>query len=126
MCTYRSRREFAERFSGPARRDGDRLRLPVEEYLFARGDAYVAKYRPESFICLSESIDLFSIDPATVTCPVTAVAVPEDELVPMADVEALVAALPDARLERLTSLYGHDAFLKEGERLKPIFERFLA
>lgn len=126
MCTYRSRREFVQRFSGPPVSNEGRLRLPVEEYLFARGDAYVAKYRPESFVCLSESIDLFTLDPSSVRCPVTAVAVPEDELVPIADMEALVAALPAATLERFESLYGHDAFLKEGERLKPIFKQFLS
>ncbi len=125
MCTYRTRREFSERFSGAARLVDDRLTLPVEEYLFARGDAYVSRYRPESFLALSESIDLFSIDPTTITIPVTVVAVPEDELVPFNDSEALVRLLPKAHFERLNSLFGHDAFLKEGQLLKPVFSRFL-
>jgi homoserine O-acetyltransferase len=121
MCTYRTRREFSERFSGLATLVDDRLTLPVESYLFARGDAYVERYRPESFLALSESIDLFTIDPTTITVPVTVVAVPEDELVPFSDSETLVRLLPKGRLERLPSLFGHDAFLKEGQLLKPIF-----
>jgi len=125
MCTYRTRREFSERFSGVPRLVDDRLTLPVEEYLFARGDAYVSRYRPESFLALSESIDLFSIDPTTITTAVTVVAVPEDELVPFSDSEALVGLLPHGRLERLHSLFGHDAFLKEGQLLKPIFSNCL-
>ncbi len=121
MTTYRTPREFEARFSGPARRDADRYRLPVEDYLFARGDAYVAQYRPESFVALSESIDLFSIDPATITVPTTAVAVPEDELVPYRHMQAFAPKLPRGCLVTLNSLFGHDAFLKEGEALRPIF-----
>jgi homoserine O-acetyltransferase len=121
MCTYRTPREFEARFSGEARRDADRFRLPIEDYLFARGDAYVAQYKPESFIALSESIDLFRIDATTVRPPVTAVAVREDELVPYADMQAFVARLPAGRLATLDSIYGHDAFLKEGDALRPIF-----
>ena len=121
MCTYRTPREFEARFAGPPRADADRLRLPVEDYLYARGDAYVARFRPESFVCLSESIDLFDVNAAEVRVPVTAVAVPEDQLVPFADVRALVARLPAGRLVALASIYGHDAFLKEGDALRPIF-----
>ena len=121
MCTYRTPREFALRFGGePVAADG-RLRPPVEAYLFARGDAYVARYRPESFVCLSESIDLFRIDAAEVRVPVTAVAVPEDQLVPYVDMQAFVRRLPAGRLVTLESLYGHDAFLKEADALRPIF-----
>jgi homoserine O-acetyltransferase/O-succinyltransferase len=126
MTTYRTPREFEQRFSGAPRRDEDRFRLPIEDYLFARGDAYVAQYRPESFVALSESIDLFQIDASTVRVPTTAVAVPEDELVPYAHMQAFVDRLPRGRLVTLESLYGHDAFLKEGEGLRPIFAAALA
>jgi len=121
MCTYRTPREFEARFSGEPRRDPDRFRLPIEDYLFARGDAYVAQYKPESFVALSESIDLFRIDAATIRPPVTAIAVRDDELVPYADMQAFVARLPAGRLATLDSIYGHDAFLKEGDALRPIF-----
>jgi homoserine O-acetyltransferase len=125
MCTYRTPREFATRFSGePALADG-RLQLPVEGYLFARGDAYVARYRPESFVCLSESIDLFRIDAAEVRVPVTAIAVPEDQLVPYADMQAFIHRLPAGRLVTLESVFGHDAFLKEAVALRPIFAECL-
>ena len=121
MTTYRTPREFEVRFSGSPRRDADRHRLPIEDYLFARGDAYVAQYRPESFVALSESIDLFEIDPSVIGVPTTAVAVPEDELVPYRHMQEYVERLPQGTLVTLDSIYGHDAFLKEGEALKPIF-----
>jgi homoserine O-acetyltransferase len=121
MTTYRTPREFEARFSGSARRDADRHRLPIEDYLFARGDAYVAQYRPESFVALSESIDLFEIDPTLIRVPTTAVAVPEDELVPYRFMQQFVERLPNGTLVTLDSIFGHDAFLKEGEALKSIF-----
>ncbi len=121
MCTYRSPREFATRFSGEPTLAEGRLQLPIESYLFARGDAYVARYRPESFVCLSESIDLFRVDAGAVQLPVTAIAVPEDQLVPYDDMQAFIRRLPHGRLVTLESIYGHDAFLKEGEALRPIF-----
>jgi homoserine acetyltransferase len=40
-------------------------------------------------------------------------------------VEALAAALPEAELHLLDSLYGHDAFLKETARIGPLLARFI-
>jgi homoserine O-acetyltransferase len=121
MATYRSPTEFAARFGGDPVPSGGRWRFPVEDYLHARGDAYAARYVPESFVCLSESIDLHRVDAARVRPPVTLVGVREDQLVPHADLEALAARLPRARLHSISSLYGHDAFLKEAGVLAPIF-----
>jgi homoserine O-acetyltransferase/O-succinyltransferase len=126
MATYRSPEEFAARFGGAARRnDDDSFTLPVEEYLFARGAQYARTYRPESFVCLSESIDLHRVDTARIFAPVTAVAIREDQLVPLADMRAMVARLPNAELHEISSVYGHDAFLKENRRLAPIFANVL-
>jgi homoserine O-acetyltransferase len=121
MATYRSPVEFAQRFAGPPRADEAGFRFPVEDYLHARGDAYAARYVPEAFICLSESIDLHRIEAPRVRVPTTLVAVREDQLVPLADMQALAGALPRARLHEIGSLYGHDAFLKEPDALRPIF-----
>ena len=96
--------------------------LPVEEYLFARGAEYAQRYRPDSFVCLSESIDLHRVDAARIFAPVTAIAVREDQLVPLGD---MVARLPNAELHEISSVYGHDAFLKENRRLAPIFANVL-
>jgi homoserine O-acetyltransferase len=121
MATYRSPEEFAARFSGPPRQVDGRFVFPVEEYLFARGRDYAARYRAESFLCLSESIDLHAIDAARVATPTTLVAVREDQLVPIGDMRALAARLPHARLYELSSAYGHDTFLKEAGALQTVF-----
>jgi homoserine O-acetyltransferase/O-succinyltransferase len=122
MATYRSPEEFATRFGGAATRIDGRFQFPVESYLLARGDAYAATYVPEAFVCLSESIDLHHVDPARIRVPVTLVAIIEDQLIPLADMRSLKARLGgQAALVELSSLYGHDAFLKEGEALQPVF-----
>jgi homoserine O-acetyltransferase len=126
MTTYRTRAELAGRFAGPALRDADgRWRLPVERYVLARGDAYVAVHAPEGFVCLSESIDLHAVDAARIAVPTLAVADRDDLLVPLGDMQALVARLPDAKLVVLDSLYGHDAFLKEHSMFTPSVAPFL-
>jgi homoserine O-acetyltransferase len=121
MCTYRSPEEFAARFSAPPQRSEGRFVLPVEQYLFARGRDYAGRYRAETFLCLSESIDLHRIEAGAIEVPTLAVAVREDQLVPLEDMRALVARLRKAQLVEISSLHGHDAFLKESGLLRPIF-----
>ncbi len=95
MATYRSPQEFAARFTQPPHQVDGRFVFAVEDYLFSRGRDYAARHRAESFLCLSESI---------------------------ADMRALAARLPRARLHELSSRFGHDAFLKEAALLQPLFE----
>jgi homoserine O-acetyltransferase len=125
MATYRSPEEFAARFSPTAQRVDGRHLFPVEQYLFARGDDFIQKHRPEAYVTLSESIDLHRIDAARVFVPTTAIAIEEDQLVPLADMRAMVARLPQAQLIELSSVFGHDAFLKENDKLKPILKLLL-
>jgi homoserine O-acetyltransferase len=120
MATYRSAEEFAARFSDPPQRVDGRFVFPVEDYLFARGREYATRYQPESFLCLSESIDLHRIDATRVHVPTSVVAVREDQLVPIEDMRALVARLPAARLHEISLPHGHDAFLKGASQLRPI------
>lgn len=125
MSTYRSPEELAARFDARPQLEGGRYVFPVEQYLFARGEDFVTRHRPEAFLALSESIDLHRIDAARVFVPTAAVAIREDQLVPLGDMRAMVARLPNAQLIELSSIYGHDAFLKESEQLTAVFERVL-
>jgi len=125
MSTYRSSEEFAARFAGAAQPGEQGFVFPVEDYLFSRGADYAARTRPESFLCLSESIDLHRVDASRIFVPTAAVAIREDQLVPLQDVRTMVARLPTGRLHEISSVYGHDAFLKECEQLRPIFNAAL-
>jgi homoserine O-acetyltransferase len=125
MTTYRSAEEFAARFDGPALRVDGRFELPVEQYLAARGRDYAAHYLPEAFLCLSESIDLHRVDVARIFVPTTVVGIREDRLVPLPDIRAMVARLQQGRLHEISSVFGHDAFLKETDQLRSIFTNAL-
>jgi homoserine O-acetyltransferase/O-succinyltransferase len=111
MATYRSAREFEERFPGaPERQQDGRFVFPVEAYLTARGESYAAQYQPEAFVCLSESIDLHVVEPENITVPMTVVAVVEDQLVPLSDVRILRDRLAGTcQLVEISSLYDEQA-----------------
>jgi homoserine O-acetyltransferase/O-succinyltransferase len=121
MSTYRSAEEFEARFDGAPTRDGERFAFPVEQYLFARGNDFAERHHPEAILCLSESIDLHHVDATRIFVPTTIVAIREDQLVPLTDLRGLAARLPIAKLHEISSIYGHDAFLKESDQLRGIF-----
>lgn len=127
MATYRSPAEFEQRFAGAATRVDGRFQFPVESYLLARGDAYAGAYIPEAFVCLSESIDLHQVEPSRIRVPAWLIAVAEDQVVPLSDMRLLMRTLGGAvQLAELSSLYGHDAFLKETQALREVFARALS
>ena len=90
------------------------------------GAAYADTTRPESFLCLSGSIDRHRVDPARIRVPVQLVGIAEDQLVTLDEIRELAALLAGpAVLHELHSEYGHDAFLKERELLAPAFRAAL-
>jgi homoserine dehydrogenase len=127
MLTYRGRDELDTRF-------GKLLpgleRPPVAEYLDHHGQRFAEQFPVKTFLLLSEAIDRLSIaEDATglraalehVTAETIVVGVPGDMLFPWAlQVELhreLQAVGAHSSLWKLESLYGHDAFLADQERL---------
>ena len=126
ILSYRTPEEFAERFDAAKIVDG-RVRVAAEDYLDYCGTQYTARTSPVAFQRLSESIDLQAVEPERIDTPVTVVAVEEDRLVPVEDSVALAQRLRGkARIEVLSSLYGHDAFLKEEAAIANILTGALA
>lgn len=127
MTTYRGSDEFARRFgAAPEFRDG-RFHFPVEDYLEHAGRRFVERFDVERFLALSESIDLHDVTPEQVAAPATLIGFPSDRLVPLADLCELQRRLHGpATLEVVESPYGHDAFLKEADRLAPLLRDALA
>jgi cystathionine gamma-synthase len=114
MTTYRSAAEFDERFRGDPRGDRGCAVFPVDAYLDRHARRYADSFPAESFLVLSQSLDLHSVDATRIRAHCTLVCIDSDTLVPVDDVRALSAALGErARLIRIESRYGHDAFLKE-------------
>lgn len=115
MTTYRTRDELRLRFRDPA--PGSRDANGVTSWLAAAGAKYAASTAPEHFLALSRALDAVDLDPSTITVPVHYIAVEDDLLVPLADMEEAAERTPDARLTVIRSIYGHDAFLKEVEAM---------
>ena len=126
MLSYRTPEEFGERFDTVPEVINGRVRCAAEDYLDAAGAQYVARTPVNAYLRLSESIDLHRVDPAQVAVPTVVVAVEGDRLVPLADSVALVEGLNTqgsrarGQLRVLRSPYGHDAFLKETDRIDAI------
>lgn len=121
MLSYRTPEEFGERFDAPPEVVNGRVRVAAEDYLDAAGAQYVARTAVDAYLRLSESIDLHRVDPTALHVPTVVVAVEGDRLVPLADCVGLVEGLgPRGSLRVLRSPYGHDAFLKETDRIDAI------
>lgn len=127
MLSYRTPEEFAERFQAAATIQDGAAHCAAQDYLDSCGRRYAARWTSTAFLRLSESIDLHGLDPATVRVPTSVVAVHEDRLVPLSDLQQLVETLGGpARLHLLHSRYGHDAFLKEEAAIASVLGQALA
>ena len=117
MTTYRTPEEFADRFT-LEETASDPARFDICDYLENRGEAFAARMEAERFLALSESIDLHRVEPEQITQPTLLVTAVSDQLAPLQDMRELRDRLAgDAELFTMTSLYGHDAFLKEWDAL---------
>ena len=126
MLTYRGRDELDTRF-GKLLPHLDRP--PVAEYLDHHGRRFAERFPVKTFLLLSEAIDRESMGDqeavrdaiARVNAETIVVGVPGDMLFPWSlQVElhrALQAAGADSSLWKLESLFGHDAFLADQDRL---------
>ncbi len=140
MVGYRSPQEFAARFAGPAvvggrGASGAELglagrtrgtRFPVDSYLDYCGQQILDRFDADSYLSLSEGLDLHRVIPEDITTPVWAWATVSDQIVPITQMETLVGRLGGrARLIKEPSIYGHDGFLKEDESVARFLRRAL-
>jgi homoserine O-acetyltransferase len=127
MTTYRTAREFAERFELTPTHTGHGAEFDVERYLRRAGERFAERMAPERFLALSLSADLHHVVPERILVPTTVIAAQGDTLVPPAQSRALARRLP--RLDRFATLrtrFGHDAFLTEPARLGRLLATALA
>ena len=123
---YRSDVEFEQRFDAAPEVGPTHTRFAVEDYFDVIGPKFVARFSPTAYLRLSESIDLQDVSPETIKVPTDIVAVVEDQIVPEADLLSLTERVGgQARLHRIHSLYGHDAFLKEEAAIGAILAKAL-
>ncbi len=127
MLTYRTPAEFQVRFDGGIADDTPLCSSAPGAYLRARGQAFRSVMSPGRFLSLSASIDRHGVDPEDVFAPCLLIGARSDQLVFPDQLERLADRLGGpAELHLLDSLFGHDMFLKEGERIGRIISPFVA
>jgi homoserine O-acetyltransferase len=118
MLSYRSPQELEERFGGDAREVDGVLRFPVEEWLLAKGREFATRFEAGAYSRLSRAIDLHRCDVTRISASTTLIGADPDLIVPFEQLRAVAAKFPTPpRLKRITSSFGHDAFLKESAAL---------
>jgi len=146
LITYRSAKEWRERFSRERVEVRDAgagpfdIEFEIEAYLEMHAKKFVGTFDANCYLYLSRSMDLF--DAAEHGGSVHAglgriraertlvVGVETDFLFPLDQQEEIAAVLRrhgrDVRLEALPSLQGHDSFLVDMDRFQPVVGSFLA
>ena len=126
MTTYRTSAEFSQRFDANAVRDGDGWRHAVEGYMEQRGREFAQRFDAAAFLCLSQSGDLHNVDPRRIRVPVTLIGVDSDTLVPAWQIQQLGWRLGGrVEVHTISSIFGHDAFLKEVATISSILRSTL-
>jgi homoserine O-acetyltransferase len=127
MLTYRSPVEFEERFDGGISDPAACSCSKPGAYLKARGEAFRSVMSPERFLSLSASIDRHCVDPSKIRAACLIIGATSDQLVFPGDLRNVADRLAGtSELHLLDSLYGHDMFLKEADRVGKIVASFLA
>ena len=125
MTTYRTAEEFSDRFDlNEVSRDPSVF--DICGYLGSRGDVFAEQMDAQRFLAMSESIDLHRVDPEKITTPTLVMGAISDQLAPLPDIRELRDRLAGpAELYTFTSLFGHDAFLKEYDAMGPRISNFI-
>lgn len=127
MLTYRTPEEFQERFEGGIADAGVHSVSEPGAYLRSRGQAFCSVMCPGRFLSLSASIDRHNVDVSKIKAPCLLIGAESDQLVFADQLRSLADRLGHlAELHVLDSLYGHDMFLKEAERIGSLIVPFLA
>lgn len=140
MITYRSRDEFNNRFEWKPRAPFSihEPAFDVEGYLQHHGRRFTEAFDANCYLILSRCMDLMDLGAGQETyadgvlridCRVLIMGVDRDVLIPLSEQQHLAHLLEnhgrDVEIEVLSSIYGHDAFLKDFDWFGPRIKAFL-
>ncbi len=126
MIGYRSAEEYGKRFAGGISGDDPLGPSGPGAYLAARGKAFLGRMSPGRYLSLSASIDRQRVDASAIMNPALLISVEQDQIVPPAQMLELSKRWGGCRsLRTISSIYGHDAFLKESDLIGPMIESFV-
>lgn len=144
MITFQSdasmRMKFDRRFMNATKEEmfDFSTQFEVESYLHYQGQKLVKRFDANSFLYLTRALDLFDLSYGyesyeaaidRVLAPVMIVGINSDILYPPYQQKEVVEIMErrgkDVRYAELDTIYGHDGFLIEFEKLSPIFRQFV-
>jgi len=144
MITYRSAQEWDQRFGRERipeeRQTGDSFALDfeIEGYLEAHARKFTGQFDPNCYLYLSRASDLFDLAEHGGSVEeglrriraerALVIGVGTDFLFPLHQQRELAAGLRagcgEVKLEELPSIQGHDSFLVDMDRFRPVIKRF--
>jgi len=104
---------------------GHALRDPCNADLRAQGRAFAARCNAMRYLRLCQSCDLHAVDAVSLSVPASVIACRQDRLASVDSLRAL-AADSKAELHEFDSAFGHDAFLREPERIGTLMRSALS
>lgn len=131
MVSYRSYESFAERQPDA---DATIEQRRADTYLRYQGDKLVRRFDAYSYYALTKLMDTHNVARgrgsvvnalAQIQAKAIIVGVSSDVLFPPAEQTLLAQAIPNATLDIIDSIYGHDGFLIEFEQLSRIFQEHI-
>lgn len=129
--SYRTPDELDQRFGRQRRADG---LFEVSSYLEHQGRKLVQRFDALSYLRLSAALNAYDFSEGRgepcfalkrIRQPVLVAGILTDQLYPPGESARLAQWLPDARLEWIDALAGHDGFLLEGEWFGQLLTRHL-
>ena len=145
MITYRSAKEWSARFGRERAMEKDLksgafgVDFEIESYLESHANKFIGTFDPNCYLYLSRAMDLFDASDPDGNLEnsfkqlkleeALIIGVETDLLFPISQQTELSAALEKyvnkVRLVRLDSLQGHDSFLVDMDRFRPVISSFI-
>ena len=97
----------------------------VVPWLEHHGGKFAARFSADAYRCLGRSLDTHRIDPATIRMPTILFGVRDDVLVPPQLLHEFAAHAACCEHVEISSIHGHDAFLKETDAVGAVLRMAL-
>lgn len=143
MMSYRSEKEFAERFRRERLLSGsggdgfsfdEKDIFQVESYLRHQGVKLVSRFDANTYLYIARTMDLHDVTVGrgslkevlgSISVPALCIGIDTDILYPASEQQQIAASIPNASYHQINSPFGHDAFLIEFDQMAKFAVDFL-
>jgi homoserine O-acetyltransferase len=131
MLTYRNYKAFVSTQSNETDRLGD---YKAESYILYQGDKLVKRFHAQSYHLLTKAMDSHQLGRgrtsaakalSTIQTRTLIIGISTDQLCPTDEQHFLAKWIPNSEFHEISSEYGHDGFLIEGEKVSEILKKFM-